>query len=44
MLNDLKFNFYDLSCYAVVDPYEDFRIVTFVAIITDFDGKGEVKK
>lgn len=40
----LEFNSYDTTRNAVVEPYEDIRTVTSVAIITDFDGKGEVKK
>ena len=43
-VKELKFNFYDTTRYAVVKPYEDIRTVTSAAIITDFDGKGEVKK
>lgn len=40
----MKFNSYDTTRYAVVEPYEDIRTVTSAAIITDFDGKGEVEK
>ena len=43
-VRELKFNSYDTTRYAVVEPYEDIRTVTSAAIITDFDGKGEVKK
>ena len=43
-VKELKFNSYDTTRYAVVEPYEDIRTVTSAAIITDFDGKGEVKK
>lgn len=42
-VKELKFNSYDTTRYAVVEPYEDIRTVTSAAIITDFDGKGEVK-
>ena len=43
-VKELKFNSYDTTRYAVVEPYEDIRTVTSAAIITDFDGKVEVKK
>lgn len=42
-VKELKFNSYDTTRYAVVEPYEDIRTVTSAAIITNFDGKGEVK-
>ena len=36
-VKELKFNSYDTTRYAVVEPYEDIRTVTSAAIITDFD-------
>ena len=42
-VKEIKFNSYDASRYAVVEPYEDIRRRTSAAVITDFDTKGEVK-
>lgn len=42
-VKEIKFNSYDASRYAVVEPYEDIRRITSAAVITDFDTKGEVK-
>lgn len=41
-VKELKFNSYDTTRYAVIEPYEDIRTVTAAAVITAFDGKGEV--
>lgn len=41
-VTEVKFNSYDTSRYAVVQPYEDIRTVTAAAVITDFEGKGEL--
>ena len=41
---ELGFNSYDASRYAVVEPYEDIKSITSAAVITDFSGKGEVRK
>ena len=38
----LSFNSYDTTRYALIEPYEDIRTVTAAAVITAFDGKGEV--
>lgn len=38
----LSFNSYDTTRYALIEPYEDIRTVTAAAVITVFDGKGEV--
>lgn len=42
-VKEIKFNSYDTSRYAVIEPYEDIRRITAAAVITDFDTKGEVK-
>lgn len=42
-VKEIKFNSYDTSKYAVVEPYEDISKITSAAVITDFDTKGEVK-
>ena len=42
-VKEIKFNSYDTSRYAIVEPYEDIRNITSAAVITDFDTKGEVK-
>ncbi len=41
-VKELKFNSYDTTRYALIEPYEDIRTVTAAAVITAFDGKGEV--
>lgn len=41
-VTELKFNSYDTTRYAVVEPFEDIRKITAAAVITAFDGKGEV--
>ncbi len=41
-VTELKFNAYDATRYAVVEPYEDISKITAAAVITDFDGRGEV--
>ena len=43
-VKEVKFNSYDTSRYAIVEPYEDIRTITAAAVITDFSTKGEVKK
>lgn len=43
-VREIKFNSYDTTRYAVVEPYEDIKSITAAAVITDFDGKGEVAK
>ena len=42
-VKEIKFNSYDTSRYAIVEPYEDIRKIASAAVITDFDTKGEVK-
>lgn len=41
-VKELRFNSYDTTRYALIEPYEDIRTVTAAAVITAFDGKGEV--
>lgn len=43
-VKEIKFNSYDTSRYAVIEPYEDIRIITAAAVITDFDKKGEIEE
>lgn len=43
-VKEIKFNSYDTTRYAVVEPYEDIKSITAAAVIVDFDGKGEVTK
>lgn len=43
-VKEIKFNSYDTSRYAVIEPYEDIRQITAAAVITDFDTQGEVGK
>lgn len=39
---EIKYDEYDTSKYAVIKPYEDITSVADVAVITDFDGQGEI--
>lgn len=41
-VKELRFNSYDTTRYALIEPYEDIRTITAAAVITAFDGKGEV--
>ena len=41
-VREIKFNSYDTTRYAVVEPYENIKEITAAAVITDFEGKGEV--
>lgn len=41
-VKEIKFNSYDTSRYAIIEPYEDIRTVTSAAVITEFDTEGEV--
>lgn len=43
-VKEVKFNSYDTTRYAVVEPYEDIKSISAAAVIIDFDGKGEVAK
>lgn len=43
-VKEIKYNSYDISRYAVIEPYEDIREITAAAVITDFDTQGEVGK
>lgn len=43
-VREIKFNSYDTTRYAVVEPYENISEITAAAVITDFEGKGEVAK
>lgn len=42
-VKEIKFNSYDTTRYAVIEPYEDIKTVTAAAVITDFDGKGRIE-
>lgn len=41
-VEEILFDEYDTSKYAVIKPFEDIRTVTDVVVITDFDGQGEI--
>lgn len=41
---ELKYNEFDTSLYAVIEPYEDIQNVTDVVIVTSFEGQGEISK
>ena len=41
-VRDIGYDTYDTSYYAVVEPYDDIRRIRDVAVITSFDGQGEI--
>lgn len=41
-VKELKYDSYDTSLYAVVEPFENIKTVSDIVIITDFTGQGEV--
>lgn len=41
-VKDISYDTYDTSYYAVIKPYDDIRKIVDVAVITDFDGQGEI--
>lgn len=43
-IKEIKYDGYDTSKYAVIQPFEDIRSVVDVVVITDFEGKGELSK
>ena len=43
-VKDIGYDTYDTSYYAVVEPYEDIRKIIDVAVITGFEGQGEILK
>lgn len=42
-VREIKYNEYDTTMYAVAEPYDDIKSITAAAVITDFEGKGEIK-
>ncbi len=42
-VKELKYDDFDTSLYAVIEPYEDIKNVTDVVVITSFKGQGEIK-
>lgn len=42
-VKEIKYNSYDISRYAVIEPYEDIREITSAAVITSFDTQGEIR-
>lgn len=42
-VKEIKFDRFDTTRYAVVEPYEDVRRITSAAVITDFSGKGKIE-
>lgn len=41
---EIGYDTYDTSYYAVIEPYDDIKKLLDVAVISDFDGKGEILK
>lgn len=42
-VKEIKFNEYDATMYACVEPYDDIKSITAAAVITDFANKGDIK-
>lgn len=40
----IGYDTYDSSSYAVIEPYDDIKKIVNVAVITDFEGQGEILK
>ena len=43
-VDDIKYDKYDATKYAVVTPYENIKKTTDVVVLTDFKNKGEIKR
>ena len=43
-VSEIKYDDYDTSKYAIIEPFEDIRSVIDVVVITDFEGKGELSE
>lgn len=41
-VKDIRYDTYDTSYYAVVEPYDDIRKITDIAVIIGFEGQGEI--
>ena len=41
---EIGYDTYDTSYYAVIEPYDDISKILDVAVVTDFDGQGEILK
>lgn len=41
-VKEVKYNDFDTSLYAVVEPYEDIQNVRDVVVITSFEGQGKI--
>ena len=41
---EIGYDTYDTSYYAVIEPYDDISKVVDVAVITEYDGQGEILK
>lgn len=43
-VKEIGYDTYDTSCYAVIKPYDDISTIVNVAVISDFEGQGEILK
>lgn len=43
-VSEIRFNTYDASYYAVIEPYESISSLTAAAVITNFDSNGGAKQ
>ena len=41
---EIGYDTYDTSYYAVIQPYDDISTILDVAVVSDFDGQGEILK
>ena len=41
---EIGYDTYDTSYYAVIEPYDEISEVVDVAVITEYNGKGEILK
>ncbi len=41
-VKEIKFNSYDTTRYAVIEPFENISSIKAAAVITNFDGKGNI--
>ena len=39
---EIGYDTYDTSYYAVIEPYDDIKTVLDVAVVSDFEGQGEI--
>lgn len=43
-VKEVKYNHFDTTLYAVIEPYEDIKNVSDVVVVTSFDGQGVIEE